>query len=202
MNDKPQGEQLPSIGAMVEASQFRDALEGMGQILEMAKHDVPTVSETFFKAHILDVLADTSGNADLEKWMGVAGHPGRPINVTDDAGTKILFQVPPLLQWREARYSRLGSTSYRAIIERAAHMRELSPQRAKQDLIVELDQATPPIPPDLGQAVQIDTILRRYGRDPIFEDAISEDGEDDAPRVKAVSKAASTMPVADTFEEF
>lgn len=198
MSDKPNQDNLPSIGQMVENAQFRDALQGMGEILELSKKDIPHISESFFKMHLLDIIADTSGNADLEKWMGIAGHPGRPINVVNDQGTEVLFQVPPLMQWREMRFSKVGSASYRAIFERAAHMRDLSPDRAKRDMITELDQATPQIQPDLGQAVQIDMILRRYGRDPIFEDEVGGEG-DAAP---ARTAETTSMPPAESFEDF
>lgn len=203
-----------TIEELLIRRQHEPVLEAMKELQGGFDGDLPTIGETFFRLHVLPDLCGESGDVTLSKWMGVAGHPGRSINVFDDSGKNFLFRVPPLMWWNESRFGKTGPESFKSIVERAAHMNTVMPQRVQGDLEYALEQTTAHVKPDAEQAVAIDTILRRYGKTPLLDDETArlagslDDGGDTREAVATPAEvvkstglgATSNMPSATDFD--
>lgn len=69
--------------------------EIMLRVHEATLNDVPKLPEPLFRSHILPILTDTTGKANLSNWILVAGSLNRAIDVINQNG-EVLFRAPPL----------------------------------------------------------------------------------------------------------
>lgn len=183
-----------SIDETVFKNTFRDVMSALVELNEGLESDLPTITESFFRAHILADLTGTSKDPTLAKWMGVAGHPGRSINVVSDDTKELIFKVPPLIGFNTARYAKTGRDSYRNILERYSHMITVIPHKAVSDLTIELEQTTPKMDSDPELVAHLDWIFRRYGETPLLPDEVALDA---AP---IAAEGQSNIPTPTAFE--
>lgn len=184
-----------SIDEKVFKNTFRDVMSALVELNEGLETELPTVTESFFRAHILPDLAGTSGDPTLSKWMGIACHPGRSINVMTDDNKELLFKVPPLLGFNTARYAKVGRDSYKNILDRYSHMITVIPHKAVNDLAIELEATTPKMDSDPVLVAHLDWIFRRYGYPPLLPDEVALDA---APT--GSESGQSNIPTPTAFE--
>lgn len=77
----------------MDIDQFSQELE---LLIKDDQNDIAHISEDRFVRDLLPVLTDTSENADLTKWLDIAGSWRREIAVHDNNGD-VLFIVPALV---------------------------------------------------------------------------------------------------------
>lgn len=136
-------------------------LEAMKFLVGLVEKDVPKLPEPLFISHILPILTDQSGAADLSNWLAVAGTPNRPIDVVDGIGN-VLFRVPALQRTVRTVTLRDERPNYGNLVTHAELMRKNSPIAADAWLKQALDKTVPKGGVDLEPVHQLNEIFKRY----------------------------------------
>lgn len=130
-------------------------------IADLTNLEVPKLPEPLFLSHILPILQDTSGHADITNWLRVAGSLNRPIDVIDGTGN-VLFRVPALQGTVQTKSERDGRIPISAIQSTAALKRRQSPIAGENYLTHALEKAVPKTKLDLEPILQLNAIFKRY----------------------------------------
>lgn len=117
--------------------------EIMMKVREVALNDVPVMPEPLFRSHILPILTDTTGKADLTNWILVAGALNRAIDVVDPHSGEILFRAPPLQGTISTKAERDTRPPLGKIMKDWELHKARSPLAAKKFLSDALDDAVP-----------------------------------------------------------
>lgn len=130
-------------------------------------HDVPRLPEPLFRSHILPILIDTSGKADMGNWIAVAGSLNRAIDVVGPDG-EVMFRAPPLQGTVRTRTTRTQRHPLHAIVDRWDKHKVKSPIAAEKYMRAALAASVPePLPPDLTPVAMLNVIFRHYGLEEI-----------------------------------
>lgn len=130
-------------------------------IADLTKADVPKLPEPLFLSHIMPLLRDTSGKADVTNWLKVAGSLNRPIDVVDAVGN-VLFRVPALQGTIPTKATRDGRIPIANIQSKAALKRQQSPIAGERYLTTALSKSVPKVKVDLTPILQLNAIFKRY----------------------------------------
>lgn len=133
----------------------------MEQILALTKNDFPKLPEPLFISHILPILCDASGKADVTAWLQVAGSLNRAIDVVDGAGN-VLFRCPPLQRALPTRVARDGRPPIAEVSTQANLRRQQSPARGEAYFEQAMNARVPRTRLDLEPLLQLNAIFRRY----------------------------------------
>lgn len=141
--------------------ELRHAMES---IAALASVDVPRLPEILFRTHLLPLLQDTSGEADLRIWQDIAGTVNRPIDVTDTQGN-ILFRVPALLgtvPTPTTNRERDPRSTYAEIVQMSHLKNEQHPAVGKSYLENALARKHSALPVDMDNLKQWNVVLAYY----------------------------------------
>ncbi len=135
--------------------------KAMDQILDATDQDVPKLPEPLFIKHLLPVLTDLSGKANLSVWLDIAGSYQRPIDVIGPTGA-VLFRVPALIGTIPTNTQRDPHYGFWEVMRNYQNHNNVLPQMGRQFL----DEALPRLvhrgQVNIEEAYQWNAILKRY----------------------------------------
>lgn len=161
------------------------------------QNDVPRLPEHFFVNHLLPVLTDTSGKADLSVWLDVAGSGLRPIDIIDIGTQQVLFRVPALFTTVPTRISRGFEGSLSQLGEETRLRMDQHPAIGQTFLNHHLSQVKVGEGAVQEKAIQWSRILKRYGYEPLVP--IPDDPSTPDPAVPTHSERPALSDQQDDF---
>lgn len=150
----------PLLQAPLEIDE--DIVEKLRTLQAIASNDVPKVPEAIFVQHILPVMTDRSGKVNLSRWVDVAGHAQRPIDVVDARGV-VLFRVPALLQSYPTRSINGVQDSFLEHVQMSKKKIDIHPLMGSNYLTEGLLKRVIDLGPNHEVAQTWSDILARYG---------------------------------------
>ena len=146
-----------------------DVLKAMKELIADGDNDMAKLPEPLFRSHLLPVLTDTSGNADLSVWLDIAGHGFRAIDVTDPVSGETLFRVPALYTPLPTRTHGDPRTSLAMISEQANNHSAQHPAIGETFLRKQLAAQQVHNRVNWDSIRTWNAILARYGHAPVIE---------------------------------
>lgn len=147
----------------------RETLEAMQNIIDHNRNDVARLPEALFVNHILPVLTDHSGEADLTVWLDVAGNGFRPIDVYNPGNGEVLFRVPALYVDQPIPTGAHNKNQISRIVEEANRRSIQHPAIGQTFLKMHLANQPVERRVDLKNVRAWNAILKRYGYSPVVE---------------------------------
>lgn len=142
---------------------MESSLSGMDTLIQGAREDAASISESVFKRKILPVLTNWQGKQNLYHWHDIAGHALRPIDVYDDNTREFLFRVPPILRTFSAVKKRENTPSTFEVMKQAEQKRRVIPAAGDKHLTEQMAQSTVLVKKSGDDIQQWNNILKRYG---------------------------------------
>ena len=176
---------------------FEKAKECGDVINAVAENHIPTITESTFKKHVLEMLRKPYGPEFTIKWRKMFVDPSYDVAVVSDgANPKVLFRIPAILQSQNASIpdvvNGITLSHFTDHLSRFYELGQVSEAHALTQSFLKQVATTP----DYGEVFfkPIHAILLRYGTDFILED-------EDTPVVTAqeIADNANEPPAGDSF---
>lgn len=181
---------------------YRELESSLTTIINAVETNVPTVTETVFKVHLLPLLQKPYGDDFVLAWRRYFNEPTLPVNViSDGTNPELLFTIPAFCQRQATTIPNTdnGVTLYHFMehLKRDYELNQVERANAKtQDFLNSITHI-----PDYGEVVfkPVRAILQRYGLDFITE--ANPDGDvAKGPQSTSVSQPATALS-HDSFDD-
>lgn len=176
-----------------------ETLQAMQNIIEHSRNDVARLPEHLFVNHILPVLTDRSGHADLTVWLDVAGNGFRPIDVYSPGNGEVLFRVPALYVDQPLPTGAHNRSQVSRIVEEANRRAVQHPAIGQTFLKIHLGNQPVERHVDIEHVRAWNNILKRYGYQPVIELADETQPAENTANAPSASRQLITSVEQDDF---
>lgn len=182
-----------------------DLLKAMRELIADGENDVAKLPEPLFRSHLLPVLTDTSGSADVSIWLDIAGTGFRAIDVIDPVSGEALFRLPPMYSRLPTRVKGDPRHSLAAISEQANNHSAQHPSIGQTFLRRQLESRQVDARVNWEHVRTWNSILARYGLPPVV--AIPEEGPNavsgtEGDTVVTATNASGALIAGDAQDDF